>query len=94
MTFKVMDRRCDQCLYGDNKIVSDARRKQLLRDTVGQDNHFLCHKATIVGEDVCCRGDFDAHGGGHLGRIAGRFGMIEVVSADEYEARCSAPVAP
>jgi hypothetical protein len=80
MTFKVMAERCDQCLYGPNKIVSDESRKQILRDTVQSDRHFICHKATIAGTEACCRGDWDAHCGGQLGRIAGRLGVVQFVT--------------
>jgi hypothetical protein len=90
MTFKVMDRRCDQCLYGPNKIVSDARRKQILREIEQKDCNFICHKSSILNEEVCCRGDWDARHGGQMGRIAGRLNAIELVSVDEYEARVKA----
>lgn len=79
MAFKVMKERCAECLYGRDKIVSDARRRQILRDLARKDNHFICHKATIAGLDICCRGDWDARGGGQLGRIADRLGVVEFV---------------
>lgn len=79
MTFKVMEERCDQCLYGPDKIVSNKRRSEIIREITRKDNHFVCHKATIAGQDVACRGDWDQRGCGQLGRIAGRLGMIEFV---------------
>lgn len=72
--FQVMSRRCDECLYGSNKIVSKERMKEILAEIERNDCHFICHKATIVGRDVCCRGDWDSpHGGGKLGRMAKYF---------------------
>lgn len=68
--FEVMAERCDQCLYGKNRIVSNARFKAIIASIERKDCHFICHKATIVGRDVCCRGDWDARGGGKLGRSA------------------------
>lgn len=82
MTFKVMSKQCDQCLYGPNKIVSDARRRQILRSLSREDNHFICHKATLVGQDIACRADWDKRCGGQLGRIAERLGAAEFVSED------------
>jgi hypothetical protein len=79
MTFKVLKERCDQCLYGPNKIVREARRKQLLRDLARDDGHFICHKATIAGKQVACRGDWDQRTCGQLGRIAGRIGAVEFI---------------
>jgi hypothetical protein len=77
--FKVMKQRCDQCLYGKNKIVSNQRRAEIIREITRKDCHFICHKT----DDVCCRGDFDQRGGGQLARIAGRLNMIEFVDVPE-----------
>lgn len=74
--FKIMAKRCDQCLYGANKVVSNARRAQILRDLTREDRHFTCHKSTIAGEAVACRGDWDQRGCGQMGRIAGRLGAV------------------
>ena len=68
--FEVMAERCDQCLYGPNRIVSKARFNDILADIERKDCHFICHKATIQNRDVCCRGDWDTRGGGKLGRFA------------------------
>jgi hypothetical protein len=77
--FKVMRKRCNECLYGKNKIVDNERRAEILREIDRKDNYFVCHKATIAGQEICCRGDFDRRGGGQLGRIAGRLGVIQFV---------------
>lgn len=68
--FKVMAERCDQCLYGRNRIVNKTRFQEIIATLDRKDNHFICHKATIAGQDVCCRGDWDTRGGGRLGRFA------------------------
>jgi hypothetical protein len=44
-----------------------------------RDCAFFCHKATIAGREIACRGHFDATGGGQLARIAGRLGVIEFI---------------
>lgn len=77
--FYVMSKRCDECLYGPNTIVSNARRAELLNDLKRQDSHFICHKASIAGKEVACRGDFEQRGCGQLGRIMGRLGMIREI---------------
>lgn len=76
--FEVKKEKCDQCLYGKNKLVSDERRKQILSDCSKNDSHFICHKATIDKKDVCCRGFYDASST-NLIRISGRLNMIEFV---------------
>ncbi len=76
---KVMKERCNECLYSPNKIVSDARRKELLQQLEEKDDWFICHKATLAGEKVCCRGDWDARGGGQMGRIAKRLNVVRFI---------------
>lgn len=85
MTFKVMSERCSECLYGANKIVSDSRRREIIRKTARTDSFFVCHKASIKKQTVCCRGDWDSHGGGQMGRIAGRLNAVEFVDPASYE---------
>lgn len=52
----VAHRRCDQCLFGPNKIVSDARRDQVLAECAAEDRYFVCHKASQRGDEVVCAG--------------------------------------
>ena len=81
-TFKVMENKCNQCLFSKNKIVSNERRKDILEECKRNDGHFICHKATIAGdEDVCCRGFYDTQST-NLIRIAERLDMIEFVQED------------
>jgi hypothetical protein len=79
MTFKVMAERCNECLFGPDKIVSNERRSEILREITQRDSHFICHKATIEGLKVACRGDWDQRACGQLGRIMGRLNAVEFV---------------
>lgn len=84
----IASRCCNQCLFGPNKIVSDARKRSLLRDCASRDEHFVCHKATIrdASENMVCRGFFEAHRGtGQLLRIAQRLGVVAVADPDTGE---------
>lgn len=81
--FKVMAERCDQCLYGPDRIVSNQRRAEIIREIKRKDCHFVCHKASMNKQDVACRGDWDQRGCGQLGRIADRLGMVEFVDASK-----------
>lgn len=59
--FRVTAKRCDQCLFGKNKIVSDRRRSEVLESCIREDRFFICHKSTIRDptEEACCRGFYD-----------------------------------
>lgn len=80
--FEVMSEQCDQCLYGPDKIVSDARRKQLLREMTQEDTHFICHKASLKDRNICCRADYDRRPS-QMVRIAERLNAVTFVSIEE-----------
>lgn len=56
---KVCESQCDQCLFSKDRIVSASRMKEILKTCQKEDTHFLCHKGTIKGEDIVCRGFYD-----------------------------------
>ena len=76
--FEVKKERCNECLYSENKVVSSARRRQILSDCKRNDSHFSCHKGTIEGKDVCCAG-FYASQSTNLSRVAQRLGAVKLV---------------
>ena len=79
MTFKVVKERCDQCLFSDNKIVSNSRRKEVLNACRKKDTHFICHKFNIAGnQDVCCKGFYETQTSQMI-RIAQRLNAVEFV---------------
>ena len=80
--FVVYDKRCDQCLFSKDKIVGDVRRKEILAQCEADGTYFLCHKASIVGDDVCCRGFYDAEGSAIV-QIAKRLGVVRFVPLPE-----------
>lgn len=76
--FKVKKERCEECLYSKEKIVSNSRRRELLADTRKRDTHFICHKASINGDDICCKGFYETETS-NLIRIAQRLRMVQFV---------------
>lgn len=42
-----------------DRIVSGSRAAQLLKDCKREDNHFICHKGSVAGLLVHCRGVHD-----------------------------------
>lgn len=75
---KVCEKKCDQCLFTNNRIVDAARMRTILADCAQRDTHFSCHKATIKDEDVCCSGFYEARTSNLL-RIAQRLGLVQMV---------------
>jgi hypothetical protein len=82
--FPVMARRCSECLFGENAIVSKKRRKAILLECERTDSHFECHKATAAGEEVCCRGFYETRST-NLIRVAWRLGVIAWIDPDTIE---------
>ena len=76
--FKVKKECCDQCLFSENKIVSNKRRQEILNNCRQNDSHFTCHKATIDNEDICCH-DFYQTQSSNMIRISQRLNMVEFV---------------
>jgi hypothetical protein len=83
--FNVLAERCNQCLYGKDKIVSNTRRADLLRGLNAKDDYFVCHKASLVGVTAACRGDWDQRGCGQLGRIADRLGLVNFIAETDLK---------
>jgi hypothetical protein len=77
--FPVLAHRCDQCLFGPNKIVTEERKAEVLATVQAEEGHFTCHKATLAGKDVCCRGFYDAMTTIRV-RLAGMLGLTVFVA--------------
>lgn len=76
---KVCATRCDECPFSPNKLVSAARRREILDDCKATDRYFTCHKGTIAGVEIVCRGFYDALSSTSI-QLAQRFeamGLVE-----------------
>lgn len=80
MGFKVYKESCKNCLLSPDRIVSPRRAKEIIQDCAKKQVHFICHKASIAGEDVCCKTFYDKFGElSQLVRIAKRLNAVEEV---------------
>ena len=75
---QVYAERCDQCLFGPNRIVSGSRAASVIQDCLKHDSYFICHKASNRDETVVCRGFYETQTC-NLIRIAQRLGVIAFV---------------
>lgn len=84
MAFQVQTEKCDQCLFGPNRIVPVSRMRAILASCKRDDGHFICHKSTVQGGNVCCRGFYDANPEAtNLMRIAARLKVIRFVKIED-----------
>jgi hypothetical protein len=60
--FKVYSTPCKNCLLSENRIVSPKRAKQIIKECIEEQTHFICHKASMNDEDVCCKTFYDEIG--------------------------------
>jgi hypothetical protein len=89
--YEVMAKRCDQCLYSDAKIVPDDSKAAIIESCVDKGHHFTCHKATLQGWDVACRGFHEAHpGNSAASRMAAALGIVVPVTEAQLVARARA----
>jgi hypothetical protein len=59
--FQVVSDRGSECLFTNNKIVSDPRKAAIINQALANNSYFSCHQSTLLGVDLCCRGFFDLH---------------------------------
>lgn len=48
---------CENCLFSENKLVCEERKKEILKKCEKKDMHFICHKSSfskVGAKDVCC----------------------------------------
>lgn len=64
--------------------MSGERAAELVRDCRTNDTHFVCHKGSIAGLNLHCRGVHDITGGDRAYRFAMAFG-IPVREVDPQE---------
>lgn len=84
MSLKVCSSQCKECLFSPNKIVSDARKREIIQTCLATGAQFTCHKATIKSEEIVCRGFYDTYGPQiNLIRIAQRLHAIEEVDIEQ-----------
>lgn len=85
MSLEVCEKKCDQCLFSENRIVSKARFAQIVKDCKREDRHFICHKGSITGNDkLVCRGFYDTQTS-QLIRIAERLDLVKFVPIPKEE---------
>lgn len=78
--FKVCEKKCDQCLFTNERIVRKGRVAEILKECEAKDTYFVCHKASFAGEEICCAGFYDRNPmASNLMRIAHRLGMVKRV---------------
>jgi hypothetical protein len=83
--FHVFERPCQECLFGEERIVDPQRKKQIIKDLTQKGGHFICHRATMDrGKDVACAAWAEKMGGtSNLYRISQRLGKVKLVKLPE-----------
>ena len=77
---------CKNCLLSPDSIVSPSRRKEILQKCATEQSHFICHKASMHDQDVCCKTFYDTMGyRSQLIRIMQRLNAIEFVPQPEHD---------
>jgi hypothetical protein len=81
---KVYKECCNNCLLSEDRIVSPKRAKEIIKDCVANQTHFICHKASIDDEEIVCSKFYNTLGqNSQLIRIAQRLDVIEFVEQPE-----------
>ncbi len=84
MSFKVQKRQCNQCLFSENRVVSQKRAESIIKECIRDDTFFQCHKGTLKNQDICCRGFWDNFKDRfNLGRVVQRIGGPQFVEVKD-----------
>lgn len=70
--YRVRAKRCNECLFSINAIVSVERRAEILRELEEHDGWFVCH---LGPGDARCRGDYDHRRHARCDRLAKALGL-------------------
>ena len=86
MGLKIYSSCCKNCLLSDDRIVSLERAKEIIAECKDEQNYFICHKASMIGEEIVCKKFYDELGQhSQMVRIAERLNMIEFVEQEDSE---------
>lgn len=87
MGLKIFKECCNNCLLSEDRIVSPKVAKEIIKGCSENQTHFICHKATMNGNEeiVCCK-FFNTIGYKHqMVRIAQRLDSLEFVEQSDKE---------
>ena len=88
-TFQVLRKRCSECLFSKGRIVSVERMAEVLADCAQQadEKFFVCHKSSMNGGNVCCRGFYDSPLANVVAivQIARRLELVEFVDEKDLK---------
>lgn len=75
---------CKNCLLSKDAIVGPNRVKEIIRECIRKQSYFVCHKATMDGDQIVCKNYYDKLGHvSQLIRIAERLNMITFVEQSD-----------
>ncbi len=83
---KVYKECCKNCLLSPDSIVSPKRRVEILQTCAKTQTHFICHKASMNEDDICCKNFYDRLG--HISqniRIAQALNVVQFIDQPESE---------
>jgi hypothetical protein len=83
---KVYKECCHNCLLSKDRIVSPKKAKDLLKEIAEKQSYFVCHKASMNGEEIVCKTFFDKLGHqSQMIRIAERLNAVRFVEQNNNE---------
>jgi hypothetical protein len=83
---KVYQECCQNCLLSKDRIVSPKRAKDLLKEIEEKQSYFVCHKASMNGEEIVCKTFFDKLGHqSQMIRIAERLNAVQFIEQNNNE---------
>jgi hypothetical protein len=84
--FVTLNECCNECLFSPDRIVSGQRAAEVIDSCKKSGAHFQCHKATLNGLDVACKGFVDTFHGHTPGmRFSKAMGLDRTVTVEDMD---------
>lgn len=77
----IASKRCAECLVSKGRIVPGSRAAEIIQTCRREGRHFVCHKGSIAGINLHCRGVHDAIGPSPAYRFGIAIG-VEIIEVD------------
>jgi hypothetical protein len=80
---KIFNKPCKNCLFSKDRIVSEERANEIINDCVTNQKFFICHKASMKGENTACNRFFHEHMNDDISKFMIKVGLLEFVEHDK-----------
>ena len=84
---KIYNKPCKNCLFSKDRIVSQERANEIIKDCTDNGKFFICHKASMNGKDTACNRFFHEYMNDDTSKLMIKMGLLEFVEHEGNKKR-------